>query len=85
MMNGEAYSSYPSEGEMLLMEGQTVRILGYEKNVVVKNKHESLKSYFAKKVVVFYMYLDYWTNKESIDSYEKKMNSKNLKADYFSL
>ena len=29
MMNHEAYSSYPSEGEMLLMEGAAVSILGY--------------------------------------------------------
>ena len=30
MMNGEAYSSYPSEGEMLLMEGLGVIFHGYE-------------------------------------------------------
>ena len=29
MMNGEAYSSYPSEGEMLLLEGCWVWILGF--------------------------------------------------------
>ena len=39
MMNGEAYSSYPSEGEMLLMEGAKCDILGIDPEVVVLNKH----------------------------------------------
>ena len=39
MMNGEAYSSYPEEGEMLLMEGKQVKILGIDPEVVVLNKH----------------------------------------------
>ena len=34
MLNGEAYSSYPSEGEMLLYEGAPVRILGFEEKVM---------------------------------------------------
>ena len=46
MMNGEAYSSYPSEGEMLHKEDQKVRILGFESEVVVLNKHENFKNYF---------------------------------------
>ena len=43
MMNGEAYTSYPSEGEMLLMEGVEVKILGLDSDVKVNNKHVSLK------------------------------------------
>ena len=46
MMNGEAYSSYPSEGEILLQEGRPVRILGFDPEVVVLNKHESFKNYY---------------------------------------
>ena len=42
MMNGKAYSSYPSEGEMLLMEGIEVTVLGFDSEVVINNKHESL-------------------------------------------
>ena len=39
MLNGEAYSSYPSEGEMLLYEGAPVWILGFEEKVMFLNKH----------------------------------------------
>ena len=46
MMNGEAYSSYPEEGEMLLMEGVGVRILGFDSEVVFLNKHQSFQNYF---------------------------------------
>ena len=46
MLNGEAYSSYPSEGEMLLKEGQEVRILGYDSEIMFLNKHESFNNYF---------------------------------------
>ena len=46
MLNGEAYSSYPDEEEMVLIEGRAVRILGFDSEVVVLNKHESFKNYF---------------------------------------
>ena len=59
MMSGEAYSSYPSEGEMLIVEGSMVKILGTEEDVQINNKHESLKEYFTKKVMVVYLYLDF--------------------------
>ena len=48
MMNGEAYTSYPEEGEMLIMDGMPVKILGSDSEVVVLNKHESFKNYFQK-------------------------------------
>ena len=57
MMNGEAYSSYPSEGEMLLGEGMPVRILGFDSEVEVLNKHESFKNFFRKKLMVIYLFL----------------------------
>ena len=57
MMNGEAYSSYPSEGEMLLLEGKEVTILGFDSEVVVLNKHESFKNFFRKKLMVVYLFL----------------------------
>ena len=56
MMNGEAYSSYPSEGEMLLVEGCWVYILGFEEDFEVNSKHESLKGYYKKKLMVVYLY-----------------------------
>ena len=43
---------------MLLMEGKKVWILGLEEKVVINNKHETLKKYFKKQVMVFYLYLD---------------------------
>ena len=42
MMNSEAYSSFPEEGEMLLMEGVAVTILGYKENVLIENTHERM-------------------------------------------
>ena len=58
-MNGEAYSSYPSEGEMLLMEGIDVKIIGFDSEVVFSNKHESFNNYFNKKIMVIYMFLSW--------------------------
>ena len=57
MLNGEAYSSYPDEGEMLLMEGKRVKILGFDPEVVVLNKHESFKNYFQKNISVVYLFM----------------------------
>ena len=58
MLNGEAYSSYPDEGEMLLMEGKLVKILGFDSEVEVLNKHESFKNYFQNKLMVVYLFMD---------------------------
>ena len=58
MLNGEAYSSYPSEVEMLLTEGMKVRILGFDPEVVVLNKHESFKNFFQKKLMVIYLFMN---------------------------
>ena len=61
-MNGEAYSSYPSEGEMLLEEGKQVKILGSDSEVMVLNKHKSFKNYFQKNLIVIYLFVrDNWT------------------------
>ena len=57
MMNGEAYSSYPSEGEMLLAEGVGVRILGFGSEVEVLNKHKSFKNFFRKNLMVLYLFM----------------------------
>ena len=39
MLNSEAYSSYPSEGEYLLQEGYMVKILEIEHKFKIKNKN----------------------------------------------
>ena len=59
-MNSQAYSSYPSEGEMLLREGQAVTVLGFESEVVVLNQHESFKKFFQKKFTVIYLFTRDW-------------------------
>ena len=60
MFNGEAYSSYPSEGEMLFEEGCCVKILGIDSEVEILNKHESFKNFFRKKLMVVYLFLKDW-------------------------
>ena len=40
-MNNEAYTAYPSEREILLMEGASMYILSVERNFLVQNIHES--------------------------------------------
>ena len=57
MLNGEAYSSYPDEGEMLLMEGQQVQVLGFDSEVEVLNKHESFGNFFQNKLMVVYLFM----------------------------
>ena len=60
MLNGEAYSSYPDEGEMLLQEGKAVWILGFDSEVVVLNKHETFKNFFQKNLTVVYLFMQEW-------------------------
>ena len=57
MLNSEAYSSYPSEGEMLIRDGHEVRIMGFDSEVVFLNKHECFKNYFQKKLLVVYLFI----------------------------
>ena len=53
-MNSEVYSQYPSEGEILLMEGAPVLVLGHSV-VEIKNKHPSVQQFAGNKVTVIYM------------------------------
>ena len=48
VMNTEAYSSYPNEAEILIMEGALALILGYEEKFEITNKHESMKRFAGK-------------------------------------
>lgn len=57
MMNSEAYSSYPHEAEILLYEGIEATILGYEENFEITNKHECMKEFTGKQVMVIYLYI----------------------------
>lgn len=41
MLNSEACSNYPSEGEMLFAEGTEFLIVDYEDNFMFKNEHKN--------------------------------------------
>ena len=56
MMNNEAYSAYPSEGEFLLSEGCGVNILAVERNFTIKNFHPSLDKYDGKVLTIVHLY-----------------------------
>lgn len=41
-MNNEAYTAYPYEGEILLMDGATVNVWDVETSIVINNKDPSM-------------------------------------------
>ena len=55
MMNSEAYSSYPSEGEFLLREGFMCYVLDVEKKVEIKNQNQSIDKFRGNKVTLIYL------------------------------
>ena len=55
-MNNEVYSSYPSEGEILLKESAIIDILGHDE-VEIKNKHPLMRSFTGKKVTVIHIFV----------------------------
>ena len=59
LMNSEAYSSYPHEAEMLLMEGVRGYILGFDEKFEISNKHEAMKQFNGKELMVIYMYIEW--------------------------
>ena len=71
MMNSEAYSSYPQEAELLLVEGCEAFVLGIEEDVVIGNKHQCLEPYSGKKVMVVYMFLSDYFGLDSEDEEEE--------------
>ena len=42
MMNNEAYTAYPNEGELLLSEGCQVFVLAVDTGVKIKNKFKTM-------------------------------------------
>lgn len=55
-MNNEAYTSYPSEGEVLLQEGIPTWIMHIERNFAVDNKLSTWQKYNGKKVNFVFLY-----------------------------
>lgn len=59
-MNNEAYSAYPSEGELLLMEGCPVWILAVESDIKIENTSKNFEKYNGKVITVIHMYHTKW-------------------------
>ena len=55
LMNNEAWTAYPSEGEMLLMEGIRMYVFDIEYDHVVENMHEGMEFYNGKKITIIYL------------------------------
>ena len=55
-MNNEAFTAYPSEGELLLMEGCHVYVLAVEKGVQIANEHEGMQQYNGQTVTLIHLY-----------------------------
>ena len=52
MMNHEAYTAYPSEGELLLMEGVRQRIFAVERGFKIENMNKSMELYNGKTITI---------------------------------
>ena len=55
-MNNKAYSAYPDEGELLLMEGCSVWVLAIQDQVKVKNSHADMLKYNNQIITIVHMY-----------------------------
>ena len=54
-MTNSGYSAYPSEQEILLMEGFSCYVLGVEEDVLIVNDHPSFKDVNQKKITIIYL------------------------------
>ena len=56
-MNNEAYTSYPSESEILLRDGAFTYILGVEEDIVIQNDHTSFAKYNGKTISIVHLFI----------------------------
>ena len=56
LLNNSAYSAYPSEGELILSEGERVMILGIEKDVMIENVHKKMLKFDGQSITVVYLF-----------------------------
>lgn len=56
LINNSAYSAYPSEGELILSEGERVMILGIEKDVMIENVHKQMLKFDGWSITVVYLF-----------------------------
>jgi len=57
-MNNKAYSSFPAESEILLMEGCHFRILAVEEEVEIQNNLASFSPFNNKTITIVHLYHD---------------------------
>jgi len=55
-MNNEAYTAYPEEGELLLIEGKRVWVLAVEKGITIKNLSQEYQAYNDKVVSIVHLH-----------------------------
>lgn len=55
-LNNEAYTAYPSEGEMLMREGIKIYILGVERAVKIDNLHHSFAQFHGQTINIIHLF-----------------------------
>ena len=56
LMNNEAYTAYPEEGEFLLQEGCKVYVLAVDSDVKIENSFAGMEYYNAKTITVIHLF-----------------------------
>lgn len=55
-MNNEAFTAFPSEGELLLSEGCGVFIILIEQDILIDNPYAAFDDFRGKKLIIIHMY-----------------------------
>merc|ERR1719240_812926 len=56
LMNNEAYTAYPEEGEFLLIEGCGVYVLAVDSDVKIENNFAGMQYYNAKTITIIHLF-----------------------------
>ena len=56
LMNNEAYTAYPEEGEFLLQEGCAVHVLAVDSDVKIDNNYAGMEYYNSKTITVIHLF-----------------------------
>ena len=56
LMNNEAYTAYPEEGEFLLQEGCIVFVQAVDSDVKIENSFTGMEYYNAKTITVIHLF-----------------------------
>ena len=56
-MNNEAYTSFPREREILLMEGLKLYVLAFERDVKIENPHATFATLNGKTVHIVHLFI----------------------------